>query len=54
MGTISKWHFVTWNLVGQFLSYRVHRHTDRQKDGQTHRHTDGQEYSIVLVDKPKI
>ena len=47
-----------------FLSYRVHRqtdrHTDRQldtcTDRQTARHTDrltdGHEYSIFVVDKP--
>ena len=29
-----------------FLSYHVHRETDR--------HTDGHEYSIVAVDKPQI
>ena len=33
-----------------FLSYCVHRETDRQTD----RHTDGDEYSIVAVDKPQL
>ena len=41
-------------LRDYFLSYRVHRQTDRHTDRQTHIHTDKHEYSIVAVDKPQL
>ena len=49
---------VSSGLNHYFVSYRVHRHTDRhthtKTDPQTHRQTDGHEYSIVAVDKPQL
>ena len=43
---------VSSQLNHYFLSYRVHRQTDRHT--HTDRHTDGHEYSIVAVDKPQL
>ena len=50
---------VSRQLNHYFLSYRVHRQTDRRTDTkntdrQTVRHTDNDEYSIVAVDKPQL
>ena len=36
-----------------FLSYSVHRQTDRHTDTKTDIHTDEHEYSIVAVEKPQ-
>ena len=39
--------FIYYNMLNHyFLSYHVHRQTDR--------HTDNDEYSIVAVDKPQL
>ena len=44
---------VSSGLNHYFLSYLyTDRQTDRHQDRHTDRHTDGDEYSIVVVDKP--